>query len=236
MRKGHFLLSCYALCLGCIVTFSSCDYRLKYNHYISDFVDADTCILTTTHSDLQSQEASSLGLKKESPGIFALILRDSTTRFTDFDDGIEKNRIFLAKIGDVKCPISRGRTTPRNVVGQINTPEEISITCDHDFNEHFKAGDELNRIFIFQFLDNLSFIKSGYNWDFYQKRSLARAHIPEEIARALASYPDWDFYATENPFQSLIGQEVTFSVRVKFKEGKSLSTSNAIKIPPFPAS
>ena len=94
----------------------------------------------------------------------------------------------------------------------------------------------MNRIFIFQFLDNLSFIKSGYNWDFYQKRSLARAHIPEEIARALASYPDWDFYATENPFQSLIGQEVTFSVRVKFKEGKSLSTSNAIKIPPFPAS
>lgn len=134
MRKGHFLLSCCALCLWSIVTFSSCDYRLKYNHYISDFVDADTCILTTTHSDLQSQEASSLGLKKESPGIFALILRDSTTRFTDFDDGIEKNRIFLAKIGDVKCPISisRGRTTPRNVVGQINTPEEISITCDHD--------------------------------------------------------------------------------------------------------
>ena len=121
-------------------------------------------------------------------------------------------------------------------MGQINTPEEISITCDHDFNEHFKAGDELNRIFIFQFLDNLSFIKSGYNWDFYQKHSLARAHIPEEIARALASYPDWDFYATEKPFQSLIGQEVTFSVRVKFKEGKSLSTSNAIKIPPFPAS
>ncbi|WP_449032785.1 hypothetical protein, partial [Porphyromonas sp.] len=103
-------------------------------------------------------------------------------------------------------------------------------------NEHFKAGDELNRIFIFQFLDNLSFIKSGYNWDFYQKRSLARAHIPEEIARALASYPHWDFYTTDMPFQSLIGQEVTFSVRVKFKEGKSLSTSNAIKIPPFPAS
>lgn len=69
MRKGHFLLSCCALCLGSIVTFSSCDYRLKYNHYISDFVDADTCMLTTTHSDLQSQEASSLGLKMESPGI-----------------------------------------------------------------------------------------------------------------------------------------------------------------------
>ncbi len=236
MKKVRSLLRYCALHILAVVALSSCDNRIKYDHYISSFVDADTCLLAPSYSgyNLSKEEASSFGIDW-SLHMFSFVMQDSMTRFSLFRDGNKKYRDFLNKIGDVRSPIVRGPAGPRDVEGLINTPEHISITCDRDFNTRFKAGDELNEIFVFRFLNNLLFIASGYDWRFYQKNSIVHAHESEEIAWALASYPDWDFYCTDKPYSTLIGEEVTFTVRVKFKEGKTLSASKAIIIPTFPA-
>ncbi len=138
---------------------------------------------------------------------------------------------FLASIGDTHYLKHRwidGRIICPNS-GFINAPTAISIVCDADYDANHPKGTPLNDVMVLSFLDNLGFIRSGYQEDF-QRRTFLKLNDHHGLSRLLASSPCW-YLLLKTPPEAWNDQMVTFTLSVTMPLGTEVTRQIKIKFP-----
>lgn len=228
--KSYFAL---AILISIVASVSSCggNKPTYYPHYLTSFVEPNDFRLVAIDSNTKGVEIHPLLREEKFVEICKIEMQGSIEEYYTYDRQNSKIVHFLASIGDTcyfKHKKIDGRLT-RNHMGIISVPKEIKITCNTAYDKDHEKGASLNDVAALSFLDNLSYIKHGYD-DSFNPLAMLKMTDPADLNRLLASHPWWVLYIKEPP-TAWMDKTITFTVSMTLSNGNTISRQENIKFP-----
>ena len=226
MKKYKSALALGGVLLLFLIGISGCFEKPKhYPHYLTAFVEPDTFLLEGNPIVYTSGKESLCNIN---------LFNKKKREIHHFSYSGDDTRIetFLAAIGDTHYhDRNYYERRARLATGVIVAPKRLVVTCDRDYNETLKAGENLNEVISIFFVDHLSFIQSGY------KKQNDGANISlknqKDLEQLLASDPRWDLVLEKHP-DAWNGETVRFTVTMVLptdKGDKSVTNSIDVRFP-----
>ena len=232
MKKYKSALALGSVLLLFLIGISGCFGKPKYYpHFLTAFVEPNDFRLEAIDSDTKGRAIHPLLHEEKFVEICKIEMQGSRVEYNSYDRKNSKIVHFLSSIGDTcyfKHTQKGGRIISRHV-GIISVPKEIKVTCNTAYDKDHEKGASLNDVAALSFLDNLSYIKRGYD-DSFKFLAMLKMTDPMDLNRLLASHPWWILYIKEPP-TAWMDKTITFTVSMTLSNGNTISRQVDIKFP-----